>query len=265
MSYDADDPLDLLGKKSSVAHAPKFAGSKRMLTGDVRVATAAGQKLQLIDVEYERPQALMLSCQVLPTNQFYNEGQSNSAIWRVDTGLDRSPLLTQDTFTSGRFSRVVVARSLSVVAESVTGLSVFPHTIQAVVVPIDVSCDVGNLNALIAGSPGERPNVGWTVSVPQTAVLGAEDSMEAYLDAQQAQAYLFGRSLRRGFSCFNNTAVDMFLLLGSRGVGTAASAFTVKIVAGGYYEAPYGYAGYVGFWFSAAGAGTAYFSSYGVG
>lgn len=279
MSYDADDPHNLLGGRSrgqstQLPGGPfRASGLLRGTLGDVRTGILPNKPVQLIDVEYDLPKVLLVQGSILPRGPS-NAGNATSANWTIRTGLDRSPLRDRVIPATGRFSLTVIARSLSVVAsaiDSTAGGFPPPYELQALVTPMDVSADAGFLSALsadaglngTASSAGESPNSSWTVSAPQVPILFAPNTLDSLLDAQIADPLLYGRKTRRGYSAFNNTAVDMFILHGARGVATSAAAFTVKLVPGAYYEAPYIYSGSVTYWFAAAGAGEAYFSAYG--
>ena len=272
MSYDADDPDDILGP-ASAANRPgskRSGGLVRGLTGDVAQVFATGQRVQLIDVEYDVPKVLMVSGRVLPTREHFNGGNSTLATWRIRTGIDRSLLVDEKTFGSGRFSLTVVARSLSVTAEASqltldpAGPLAYPHTIQAIAVPMDISCDVGDLSALSANPAYESPNSALLCTAAQTPLVGSKGNLDGLIDSSVViDPTLYGRSYRRGFAVQNATAVDMFLLLGSFVSPANANAYTVKVVSGAYYEAPYGFSGAVDFWFASSGLGEAYFTVFG--
>jgi hypothetical protein len=168
---------------------------------------------------------------------------------------------------TGELSIVVVARSLSVTVEAVASAVAFPHSVQAVAVPIEISCDVGALSALDVKSASYTPDRSLTFSAPQVPILGAPSTLDTLLvtygttPAELAEiGRFFGEPFRRGFTVVNATAVNMFLLLGTPGTGTSAATYTVLLVPGAYWEAPYGYSGAADYWFAAAGAGEAYFT-----
>lgn len=59
---------------------------------------------------------------------------------------------------------------------------------------------------------------------------------------------------RIGFTVYNDSSANLFLLLGA---GASLASFTVRLVPDAYYEVPFGYSGVVtGIW-DAAGAGAA--------
>lgn len=57
---------------------------------------------------------------------------------------------------------------------------------------------------------------------------------------------------RRGLSVYNNSTADLYLKLGAT---ASTTSFTVKVLAGGYYEVPFNYTGVVdGIWSAANGS-----------
>ncbi len=262
MSYGADDPDGLLGRNNRrIATRP--TGANRSLSGDVKTAALARQVFQLIDVEYESPMVLAIQCKARPL--VVGSVFGTPAIWRIRAGLDRTTLETRE-YQQGDVSITTVARSLSVTAETLSA----NQTVSAICVPVDMSCDVGALSAFDAKSASINATDSMVMSAPQTPLVGSPSTLDTLLSAYGAAinpAVVDGYSRfygspynRRGFTVMNATAVDMFLMLGTPATGTAAGSYTIKIVAGGYYEGPFGYGGPLDYWFASAGAGLAYFT-----
>jgi hypothetical protein len=63
---------------------------------------------------------------------------------------------------------------------------------------------------------------------------------------------LAANTVRKGATIFNDSTADLYLALGTTAAST--SNFTIKLPAGGYYEAPFSYSGEIrGIWSSATG------------
>lgn len=85
--------------------------------------------------------------------------------------------------------------------------------------------------------------------------VGARNSTITSVAQSDSDVELLAIGERHGFTVFNDTEADLYLVLGSSAAST--TSFTVKMAAGSYYEGPWGYDGPVrGIW-SAAGAGAA--------
>ena len=105
---------------------------------------------------------------------------------------------------------------------------------------------VNNLLARLA-------DMGLTVRV---AGSRAETAAETTVNQNVASVTILAANLagRIGFSVFNNSSANLYLAMGPV---AALAAFAVELVAGAYYETPFGYAGQVtGIW-DAAGGGNA--------
>jgi hypothetical protein len=64
---------------------------------------------------------------------------------------------------------------------------------------------------------------------------------------------LAANTSRRGATVYNDSTAILYILLAN--ATSSATVFTVKVAAGGYYEAPYGYTGIIkGIWASATGS-----------
>jgi|SRR3990172_521204 len=267
MSYDADDPNDILGRRvqqnsPTLPGGPfRARGALRGLTGDVRLAQSADESFQIIDVEYDLPRVLMIQGRVLPqpgTPPMPNEGYPAFAEWRLSTGLDRSPLVHERIFSTSRFSITVVARSVQLIAKSLPPpvdhpfSGALPYTIQALATPMQVSCDVGNLNALNTSLSSQAPNRGFVFSIDRAVFPSG--FLDDRLDAAGADPLIFGQGIRRGFSVYNDSAVDLTLALGDT---MAFGDFSVKMVPLSYFEAPYNYSGKMSYSFGAIGVGKA--------
>lgn len=273
MSYDGDDPDGLLGRPSrqnspSLPGGPfRAKGLVRGLTGDVRVATKAGESFQIIDIEYDLPRVLMIQGRVLPQPSappMPNIGYPAFAEWKLSTGLDRSPLVNQRLFKSSRFSLTVVARSVQMVVKSLPPPEddpfsfALPYTIQALVTPMEVSCDVGNLNALNTSLASQAPNRGFVFST--TPATGGPQTIDHRLDVEGADPLIFGQGIRRGFSVYNDTTVNVLLVLGDVNGGN----WSVRMVVGSYFEAPYNYSGKLTYFYEVGGGtGNLRFTAFG--
>lgn len=65
--------------------------------------------------------------------------------------------------------------------------------------------------------------------------------------AAQDTALMAANASRRGATVYNDGSTDLYLALGA--AAASVTSFTCKVAPGGYYEAPYAYAGAVrGIW-----------------
>ena len=258
MSYDADDPKNLLGGRQARSgtgpSAPlRTSGLLRGLTGDVKTINA-DQPVQLIDVEYDTPRPILVTGRAqAPAINAPNE---INATWTLSTGLDRSKLNDQ-TFVAGKFSLVVLVRSLQLVVnpgnQAAAGMPA-PYLVQAVAMPMDVSADIGNLSVMGGSSASDAPNS--SVIVAGTQSVFPATKLDDTLSLAGKSLDVYGARNRRGATFYNGSAggADLFIALSSTVPG-AATEYTVKVVNGAYYEVPYDYSGPIWYWHSAAGAG----------
>jgi hypothetical protein len=100
-----------------------------------------------------------------------------------------------------------------------------------------------NANALVVNADGSLP-VGQV-----KATTGAQTSVAANA---ASVTLLAANTNRKGATIYNDSSAVLYLLLATG--PASATANTLQIVGGGYYEVPYGYTGIiVGIWASATG------------
>lgn len=259
MAYDADDPLNHLGRRSGpsmdtgLPSGPfRARGPLRGLTGDVRNIPNGGSAM-LIDVEYETPRALLVNCQA---NELLSAGLIS---YTVRTGLDRSPLRA-DTVEQPAdlvFNRIVVARSLQVIIQYPAGQPNPSVNVAAAVLPIDLNAEASSVLGFAPAIDRGPPNSALSFVAPESIVSATFDSNITV----PAQVAVFGPGRRAGFSVYNNSASILYLNMG--GVFAAPFAFTIPMAPGSYFEAPYNYSGPMAYVFAAAGPGTAQFAAFG--
>lgn len=69
-------------------------------------------------------------------------------------------------------------------------------------------------------------------------------------DTASSTTLLASNSARKGASIYNDSTVDLYMKLGAT---ASSTSFTYKLVAGAYYEVPFGYTGIIdGIWASDA-------------
>jgi len=118
---------------------------------------------------------------------------------------------------------------------------------------VGTTCDVNTGNAS-AGTQrvvlaSNQPAVPIT---PPTTATGTQSSVAA---SASSVTILAANSSRKGATVTNDAGGALLYLLLSTGGTASATAYTVPLVAGAYYEVPFGYTGaLVGIWASASGA-----------
>lgn len=90
---------------------------------------------------------------------------------------------------------------------------------------------------------------------------GVRNVSVSSFEQSDTDAEFLATAERHGFLVYNDSAVDLYLRFGT--AAASASDFTVKLVAGAYFEAPASYDGPVHGVFASAGAGFAYVTEIG--
>lgn len=258
-SSDADDPLNMLGERGTSAAATalpsgpfRAAGPLRGLTGDRRTVRR-GATAMLVDVEYETPRALLV------TIQAFEQLSAGAIGYSIRTGLDRTPLRTDDYLQLAdlALSRIIIARSVQVLV-SYGATEPNPSVdVAAAVIPLDLNADASTVLGFTPATDRGPPNSGLSFIGLQAVGSVTLDS----LITVPAQVAVFGPGRRAGFSVYNNSLSTLYLNL-SGGFASPFS-YTIPMVPASYFEAPYDYSGPMAFAFAAAGAGTAQFTVYG--
>lgn len=94
----------------------------------------------------------------------------------------------------------------------------------------------------------QQSNADILAKLPPTVALNASFTAITFA-AATSRTVLVAKSTRRG-AIFQNESGQTVLL--AFGVGASSTQFSVKIVAGGYYELPFGFAGLITGWTAAA-------------
>lgn len=98
-----------------------------------------------------------------------------------------------------------------------------------------------NGNVLVVNADG---------SINSSPAKSATGTQTNVADSATSASLLAANTNRKGATVFNDSTAILYLLLVTGGTASA-TAFTIQIAAGGYYEVPFGYTGaLIGIWAS---------------
>lgn len=212
--------------------------------GDI-ASVKVGETRHLVDLDWSEPRIIYLSCDAVIDGRPVSGASPH---WRIVSAVDRRAS-TQTVVAASVLQRVMITSRLAVAVEN-TSYDV-----------VRVRASAAALNSLPGIAPAPLPTaLGMHVGSAPLAVIS-----QLPAPTEQGSFNLlaadFART-RRGFSLYNNASVDLYIALTDAVVYPTPTVYSAIIRPGGYYEAPYHYAGPVRGAWSAAGNGNAAMTVY---